>query len=126
MKRFHVVVNGNSYEVEVEELAPGMAASPLAAPVMKSQVAAPTRPAPAKQASDVPVGASKVTAPMPGKIVSIALTVGQEVKEGELVCILEAMKMENEVFASATGRVASVNVNPGDLVETGDVIVAIN
>ena len=127
MKKFQVVVNGNSYEVEVEELAPGVSASPVApaAPVVaKAPVAAA---APAKAAAvAVPAGANKVVAPMPGKIVSVKATVGQVIKEGDLVCVLEAMKMENEIFASASGTVASVNVGAGDAVETGDVIVTIN
>lgn len=127
MKRFQVTVNGNSYEVEVEELAAGVSPSPvMAAPVAPTPVVA--TPAPAQKAATpvVAAGANKVAAPMPGKIVSVAVTAGQAIKEGDLVCILEAMKMENEVFASATGTVASVNVNAGDAVETGDVIVTIN
>ncbi len=123
MKRFQITVNGNSYEVEVEELAAGVAASPVAA-------VAPTptaKAAPAKKAAaPIAAGAEKVTAPMPGKMVSLAVSVGQAIKEGDLVGIMEAMKMENEIFSSATGTVASVNVSAGDTVETGDVIVSIN
>lgn len=125
MKRFQVTVNGNSYEVEVEEITAGASARPVVAnaPV----VPAPTPAAePAKQAPTGPAGANKVTAPMPGKIVSVALAVGDAVKEGDLVGVMEAMKMENEIFSSATGTVASVNVGAGDAVETGDVIVTIN
>ena len=128
MKRFQVVVNGNSYEVEVEELAPGVSARPVVAPApvaAKAPVATATA-APAKAAAAVPAGANKIASPMPGKIVSVKATVGQAIKEGDLVCILEAMKMENEIFASVSGTVASVNVNAGDAVETGDVIVTIN
>ena len=124
MKRFQVVVNGNSYEVEVEELPAGVTPSPVVAP---PTAPAPIAQAPAKKAAPIiPTGAAKVTAPMPGKIVSLAVTLGQVVKEGELVCILEAMKMENEVFSPANGTIASINTNPGDAVETGDVIVTIN
>ena len=130
MKRFQVVVNGNSYEVEVEELAAGVSASPVA-PTNAPPVApaAPAAAAPkAKAATSAPesAGANKVTAPMPGKIVNVSVAAGQAIKEGDIVCILEAMKMENEVFASASGTIASVNVNAGDAVETGDVIVTIN
>ncbi|NLI89093.1 MAG: biotin/lipoyl-binding protein [Epulopiscium sp.] len=126
MKRFQVTVNGNSYEVEVEELAAGQVAAPAApaAPVAPTPAATPA-PA-AAPAANIPAGANKVTAPMPGKIVNINVTNGQAVEEGDLVCTLEAMKMENEVFASASGTIASINVNPGDAVETGDVIVTIN
>lgn len=125
MKRFQVVVNGNSYEVEVEELAAGVSASPApAAPT--APVAVPVKAAAAPAASAGVAGANKITAPMPGKIVSISVEVGQSIAEGDLVGVLEAMKMENEIFASAGGTVASVNVGAGAAVETGDVIVTIN
>ena len=128
MKKFQVTVNGNSYEVEVEELAPGVSASPVApaAPVVAKAPVAAVAPAPAKAVAAVPTGANKISAPMPGKIVSVKVAVGQAIKEGDLVCILEAMKMENEIFAAESGTIASVNVNAGDAVETGDVIVTIN
>ena len=87
--------------------------SPLAAPKKAAPVA-------------VPTNATKVVAPMPGKIVDVKVSVGQTVKEGDLVAILEAMKMENEVFASCAGTIASVNTTAGTMVETNDVIVTIN
>ena len=68
----------------------------------------------------------KVVAPMPGKIVDVKVSVGQTIKEGDLVAILEAMKMENEIFASASGTVASVNTSAGNMVEANDVIISIN
>lgn len=137
MKRFQVVVNGNSYEVEVEELAAGASARPVAVnpapvvapiPVVAPATAPVVAAAPAAQVAPaaVPTGAAKVSSPMPGKIVSVNVTVGQSIKAGDIICILEAMKMENEIFASESGTVASVNVNAGDAVETGDVIVTIN
>lgn len=130
MKRFQVVVNGNSYEVEVEELVGGAAPTVAVAPAAPAPIATPT-PAPAATPAKAPAaptttGANKVSAPMPGKIVSVSVSVGQTINEGDLVGILEAMKMENEIFASASGTVASVNVSAGDAVETGDVIVTIN
>jgi biotin carboxyl carrier protein len=123
MKKFQVTVNGNVYEVEVEEMgagvasAPQMAAAPQPAPIKKA--------APAKPAA-VPANAAKVVAPMPGKIVDVKVKVGQAIKEGDLVAILEAMKMENEVFASASGTVGTVNVAAGAMVQANDVIVTIN
>ena len=63
---------------------------------------------------------------MPGKIVDVKVSVGQSVKEGDLVAILEAMKMENEIFAPSTGTVAAINVSAGTAVETNDVIVVLN
>ncbi|HHX62104.1 MAG TPA: biotin/lipoyl-binding protein [Epulopiscium sp.] len=132
MKRFQVVVNGNSYEVEVEELAAGVSASPVAAnptpvvaPVASTPVATP-KPATKSAPAAVSAGASKISSPMPGKIVSINVELGQSVKKGDVICILEAMKMENEIFAAEDGTIASVNVSAGDAVETGDVVVTIN
>lgn len=125
MRKFQVSVNGNTYEVEVEELgggvstAPIMAATPVAAapPVVAAPKVAPVA---------VPSNAAKIVSPMPGKIVDVKVSVGQTIKEGDLVAILEAMKMENEVFATAGGTVASVNVSSGAMVETNDVIVTVN
>ena len=122
MKKFQVTVNGNTYEVEVEEL--GGAFTPAAAPVAAAPKAAPK--APAAPAAPAAAGSTKVVAPMPGKIVDVKVSVGQSVKEGEVVAILEAMKMENEVVAPSAGTVASVNVTAGNAVETNDVIVTLN
>ena len=125
MRKFQIKVNGNTYEVEVEELGGAM----TSAPVVAAPVAAPVAPkaAPvAPAAAPVAAGAHKVVAPMPGKIVDVKVSVGQQIKEGDLVAVLEAMKMENEVFASASGTVASVNVSAGAMVEANDVIVTIN
>lgn len=119
MKKFQVTVNGNAYEVEVEEI--GGSFTPSAAPV--SQPAPKAVPAPA---AAIPANATKVSAPMPGKIVAVKVAVGQTIKEGDLVAVLEAMKMENEVFAPQGGTIASVNVTTGAMVETNDVIVTIN
>ena len=123
MKKFQVTVNGNTYEVDVEELHDGQTVStPVSsAPAPKKTMA----PAP-KKASTGSVGATKVTAPMPGKIVDIKVTEGQSVKEGDVVVVLEAMKMENEIVAPKNGTVASVNVVKGGMVESGDILVSIN
>ncbi|MGL4345515.1 MAG: biotin/lipoyl-containing protein [Cellulosilyticaceae bacterium] len=125
MRKFQVTVNGNTYEVEVEELGAGVSAMPVAAPVVAVPVAAAPAPKVAAPAAGAQ-GANKVVAPMPGKIVDVKVAVGQPIKEGDLVGILEAMKMENEIFATASGTVASVNVSAGNMVEANDVIVTIN
>ena len=126
MRKFQVTVNGNTYEVEVEELGAGASVSaPYVAPVQVAQ-ATPKAVAPVVPAPVASTGAHKVVAPMPGKIVDVKVSVGQTIKEGDLVAILEAMKMENEIFASASGTVASVNTSAGNMVEANDVIISIN
>ncbi|ADZ83977.1 biotin/lipoyl-containing protein [Cellulosilyticum sp. WCF-2] len=127
MRKFQVTVNGNTYEVEVEEL--GGSFTPVATPVTPvaaTPVAAVTPKMVAPKATVVPANATKIVAPMPGKIVDVKVSIGQSVKEGDLVAILEAMKMENEIFAPSAGTVASVNVSAGTAVETNDVIVTLN
>lgn len=119
MRKFQVNVNGKAYEVEVEELGAGQA---MSAPAPRA--AAPVVAAPVVAAAPVGAG-TKVVAPMPGKIVGVKVTVGQDIKEGDLVAVLEAMKMENEIFASVSGKVTSVVKQTGDTVEANDVIVTI-
>ena len=114
MRKFHVNVNGTPYEVEVEEIAAG------AAPAAPVQAAAPA-PAPAAAA---PVAAG-VTAPMPGNILDIKVKVGDMVEANTVVIMLEAMKMENEIFAGAAGKVTAINVTKGSTVNSGDVLVVI-
>ncbi len=111
MKNYKVVVNGTAYEVSVEEIS---AADVKAAP---AQATAPVAAAPA--------GGEKVEAPMPGTILDVKVSNGQAVKKGELVAILEAMKMENEIFAPCDGTVASLSVSKGATVNAGDVICTI-
>ncbi len=118
MRKFNVAVNGVSYEVEIEEVTGESA--PAAAP--KAAPAAPKAAPAAKGAA----GKVAVKAPMPGTIVKVAASVGQNVKKGDLICILEAMKMENEIFAPADGVIASVNVTKGTSVATDDVIATLN
>ena len=121
MKKFSIKVNGVAYEVEVEDLGGSVApAAPAAAP------AAPA-PAPAPQQAPTPVaaGGKTVVAPMPGTIVSMKVNVGDKVTKDTVVAILEAMKMENEIFAGVDGTVVSVNT-AGASVNTGDVIASIN
>lgn len=113
MKNYTITVNGNVYNVSVEE---GTAAAPKAAPA----------PAAAPKAATGAAGAVKVTAPMPGKILGIKTQVGAAVKKGEVVIILEAMKMENEIVAPQDGTVASIAVSVGASVESGEVMITLN
>lgn len=117
MKKYSIKVNGKTYEVEVEEI--GASAQNYSAPV-----AAAPAPAPAKQSA--PAGAMTVKAPMPGTINAIKVKSGEAVKKGQVLAILEAMKMENEIMADADGTVASVAVTQGQSVNTGDIIVTLN
>ena len=122
MKNYTITVNGNVYNVSVEEGAGAVAAAPVAAPVAApAPAAAPKAAAPAGAA-----GAVKVNAPMPGKILGVKTQVGAAVKKGEVIIILEAMKMENEIVAPQDGTVASVNVSVGASVESGEVMVTLN
>ena len=114
MKNYTITVNGTVYDVSVEEKTG--AASP-AAPAPK--------PAPAPAAGGS-AGSVQVTAPMPGKILAVKASVGAEVKRGDVVLLLEAMKMENEVVAPQDGKIASINVNSGDMVGAGDVLATMD
>lgn len=118
MKKYTITVNGTAYEVEVEEA--GVVAS---APKAAAPKAAPA-PAPApKAAAPVAAGATTVSAPMPGKVLSVNVKVGDAVKAGDVLMILEAMKMQNEIMAPADGTVADVRVSAGQTVGTGDVMI---
>ena len=115
MKYYNITVNGVAYSVSVEETAAG------AAPV----AAAPAAPAAAPKAAAA-AGAVTVKAPMPGNILDVKVAAGASVKAGDVLVILEAMKMENEIVAPQDGTVASINVNKGDTVNSGDVLVSMN
>ena len=119
-KFFDVTVNGATYEVEAEN-APAAApvAQPAAAPV-QAAAAAPAAPA-AK-----PAGAGeKLASPLPGVIIEISVKEGQQVKAGQKVAILEAMKMENEIPAPKDGTVTEIHVHKGDTLQEGDPVVTI-
>lgn len=110
MKKYRVNVNGTVFEVEIEEMT-GAPAAPAAAP-------APAAPA-------APAGGEKITAPMPGTILAVNVTRGSAVKKGDVLMILEAMKMENEIMAPCDGAVTSVSVTKGAAVESGTLLCTI-
>ena len=114
MKSYTITVNGNVYDVTVEEN--GSVSAPAAAP---RRAAAPAAPAGA-------AGSVEITSPMPGKILDVKASAGQAVKKGEVVLLLEAMKMENEVVAPQDGTIATINVAAGDMVEAGNVLATMN
>lgn len=121
MKNYTITVNGTAYDVSVEEGGAGSVAA--SAPKAAPKAAAPVpKAAPAAGAQ----GAVKVNAPMPGKILALKASAGQAVKKGEVLLLLEAMKMENEVVAPQDGTVAGFNVAAGDMVEAGDVLASLN
>ena len=125
MKKFNITVNGNAYEVEIEEV---KAAAPVAAAPKAAPAAAPAptpKAAPAAAAAAPAAGDNTVTAPMPGKIVKLVASVGQAVNAGDVLLILEAMKMQNEITAPAAGTVKSFAVNAGDSVKPGQTMVVI-
>ena len=127
MRKFNVNVNGTLYEVEVEEIQAGAAAAPArkpipaAAPKAAAPKAAAPKAAPARPAA-APAGAETVKAPMPGNILEVRVSDGQAVQAGDILFILEAMKMENEIMASVAGTVSGVAVQKGSAVATGAVL----
>ena len=123
MKYYNITVNGVAYSVSVEETAAG--AAPVAA-APAAPVAPKAAPAAAPKAAAGAAGAVAVKAPMPGNILDVKVAAGASVKAGDVLVILEAMKMENEIVAPQDGTVASINVNKGDTVNSGDVLVSMN
>ena len=114
MKKYRVTVNGTVYEIELEELT-GAAPSAPAAPAA----------APAAPAAAAPAGGEQVTSPMPGTILAVNVAVGDTVKRGQVLMILEAMKMENEIMCPCDGKSASVNTSKGSSVESGTLLCVI-
>lgn len=126
MKTYTITVNGTAYDVTVEETAGGAAPAPAAkaAPAAPAP-AAPAPAAPAKTAGGA-AGSVEINAPMPGKILDVKAQLGASVSRGDVVLVLEAMKMENEVVAPQDGTIASINVNVGDMVEAGALLATLN
>jgi biotin carboxyl carrier protein len=143
MKTYRVTVNGEIYDVTVEEVHPGVLPSrrtvpvpapapvPVAAPAPVAAAPAP-KPAPVTPAPAPTLvpgtasGGTEIQAPMPGKVLAMKVSAGKVVKSGEVLAILEAMKMENDIVAPVDGTIQSINVNVGDSVNTGDVLIVIN
>ena len=112
MKKYRVTVNGTAYEIELEELT-GAAPAPAAA-----------APAPAPAAA-APAGGEQVTSPMPGTILDVKVSQGAAVKKGDVLMVLEAMKMENEIMCPRDGKVASIHAAKGAAVESGTLLCVI-
>ena len=113
MKKYNVKVNGNLYEIEIEEIdvASATQSAPKSAPVQSSAPAA---------------NGETVTAPMPGTILAVTVSNGQSVKKGDVLMVLEAMKMENEIMAPCDGKIDSLNVQKGSTVNSGDLLCSIS
>ncbi len=136
MKQFNVTVNGKTYAVEVEEVGAGQGGftyQPVQqAPIQQAVQAAPVQAAPVQQAPKAqapkaaPVsGGELMSAPMPGTILDILVTEGQTVKKGEIILILEAMKMENEIAAAVDGVVSKIYTSKSSTVSAGDPMLTI-
>lgn len=135
MKMFRVVVNGSEYKVGIEELEEETQARSVqtkaVSPAMPEQAAAkpqPARPAQQKQHPTTPDTGDidgTVTAPMPGTVISIGVTDGDTVSQGQTLLVLEAMKMENEIMAPCDGTVQEVKISEGTSVNAGDILVVV-
>ena len=112
MKKYRVNVNGTAYEVEIEEMAGAPVAAPVAAPA--------AAPAPAASGAG-----ESINAPMPGNILSVNVAAGDTVKKGQVLMVLEAMQMENEIMAPRDGKVTAVAVAKGAAVESGALLCTI-
>ena len=133
-KKYRITVDGTAYTVEVEDLGTGACAVPVSAPVAAPVSAPVASPAPAPASAPVVAPAPApavggagvpVTAPMPGKVLKVVVGVGAAVKNGDLVLILEAMKMENEIFSPADGVIKEIRSREGDAVNSGDVMMVV-
>ncbi len=130
MRKFNITVNGKSYEVEVEEVGALASSAPKAAKAPAASAGSAPKSAPKTESKPAPVAASAdqevVEAPMPGNIWKILVKEGQEVKEGDVLLILEAMKMENEIVSPKDGVVSKLATSEGAAVNTGDQLVIVD
>lgn len=122
MRNYTITVNGKTYSVSVENGAAVSVAQTAAAPVASAPATAPA-PAAAPAGAE---GSVKVTAPMPGKVLSVKASAGQAVKKGDVLLVVEAMKMENDIVAPQDGTVAIINVSAGDAIESGATLATLN
>lgn len=126
MRTFNITVNGQTYVVDVEEVGGVQTAAPVRAPAPVAAAPVAAAPAAAPKAAAAPVaGGEPVKAPMPGNILDVKVKVGDTVKAGTVLCVLEAMKMENEIPAPKDGKVAQVVVTKGATVGAGDTLVVL-
>lgn len=129
MKRLRITVEGIAYEVTVEDLDAAPAAAAPVAPVVAPRPAAASAPkpvpAPVVAAPAAPAGPGSVPSPLAGTVVSVAVSVGQTVAAGELLLVLEAMKMNTNIGAPQAGTVSAVNVAPGATVTEGQILVTL-
>ncbi len=124
MKEYKIKINGNEYTVEIEEVG-GTITNVTAAPQPTAAPAAATTPKPSAPAASSSTGGAKVTSPLPGVILDVAVKEGDAVKKGDKVIVLEAMKMENVIEATADGVIKEIKVKKSDSVLEGDVLVVI-
>lgn len=135
MKKFKVTVNGQVYEVEVEEVgavetaAPVVskpvvtpAATPVVTPPKEAAATAPPKP---EVHAPTPEGAVTIKAPMPGKISAVKVDVNQTVTRGDVIVVLEAMKMQNDITTNQDGKIVQLRVQVGDSVKTGDILAVL-
>ncbi len=125
MKKYNVTVNGTAYEIVLEEVDASAVAAPAATPAPAAAPAAAPAPVAVPAPVAAPAGGETVSAPMPGTILDVKVQNGAAVKKGDVLLILEAMKMENEIMAPCDGTIASVNTSKGSSVNTGDVLCVI-
>lgn len=119
MKRFNITVNGKAYDVAVEEVDASAASPAVSVPAAKAPASVPAPASPSAGEGE------KVTAPMPGTILDVKAAIGDSVSKGQVIMILEAMKMENDIVASCDGKITSLLVNKGDTVNSGDALATI-
>ncbi len=124
MRRFNINVNGTAYDVVVEEVGAGAAPVAAAAPAPKAAPAA--APAAAAKPAAASAGSVNIAAPMPGTLLDVKVKAGDNVTKGQVVAVLEAMKMENEIMAPQAGKVAAVHVSKGQSVNSGDLLVSLS
>ena len=131
LRKFKIKVDGQEYQVEMEEIgavAPAAPVAPVAAPAPAAPAAPAVEaaPAPAAPVASTPAGADAMPSPMPGNILRVLVNVGDTVTENQPLMILEAMKMENEIVAAKAGVVAGIHVKEGQVVNPGDALITIN
>ena len=130
LRKFKIKVDGQEYQVEMEEIGAVAAPAPVAlaapAPAAPAAPAVEEAPAPAAPVASTPAGADAMPSPMPGNILRVLVNVGDTVTENQPLMILEAMKMENEIVAPKAGVVAGIHVKEGQVVNPGDALITIN